>query len=95
VLLLDSDVTLFDDPYKYLKQPPFKDLVVINQEENREVSNGGVLYVQVPRLSASHCAEHKGCLMLRQAAQFDVFHHQRVIRTTYEETLRTDRICKT
>lgn len=47
VLLLDSDVIIFDDPYKYLKQSPFKDMVVINQEENRVASNGGVLYVQV------------------------------------------------
>lgn len=47
MLLLDSDVTLFDDPYKYFKKPPFKDLVVINQEEHANAANGGVLYVQV------------------------------------------------
>lgn len=47
VLLLDSDVTVFDDPYKYFKQPPFKDVVVINQEESPVAANGGVLYVQV------------------------------------------------
>ncbi len=49
VLLLDSDVIVFDDPYKYLKQPPFKDFVVINQEEGVLAPNGGVLYVQVPQ----------------------------------------------
>lgn len=47
VLLLDSDVTVFDDPYKYFKQPPFKDVVVVNQEESPVAANGGVLYVQV------------------------------------------------
>ena len=47
VLLLDSDVIVFDDPYKYLKHPPFKDIVVINQEEGVLAPNGGVLYVQV------------------------------------------------
>lgn len=36
-----------DDPYKYFKQPPFQDLVVINQEENAFQANGGVLYIQV------------------------------------------------
>ncbi|KAL0039337.1 hypothetical protein WJX79_003884 [Trebouxia sp. C0005] len=46
VLLLDSDVIVFDDPYKYLKHPPFKDIVVINQEEAGLAPNGGVLYVQ-------------------------------------------------
>ena len=46
-LLLDSDVIVFDDPYKYLKHPPFKDIVVINQEEGVLAPNGGVLYVQV------------------------------------------------
>ncbi|KAL0053604.1 hypothetical protein WJX82_008204 [Trebouxia sp. C0006] len=46
VLLLDSDVIVFDDPYKYLKHPPFKDIVVINQEEGVLAPNGGVLYVQ-------------------------------------------------
>ena len=49
VLLLDSDVIVFDDPYKYLKHPPFKDIVVINQEEGVLAPNGGVLYVQVPQ----------------------------------------------
>ena len=47
VLLLDSDVTLFDDPYKYFKQPPFRDLVVMKQEEAANAANGGVLYIQV------------------------------------------------
>ncbi len=47
VLLLDSDVIVFDNPYKYLKHPPFKDIVVINQEEGLLAPNGGVLYVQV------------------------------------------------
>lgn len=47
VLLLDTDVTIFDDPYKYFKQPPFSDIVVINQEEGGTAANGGILYVQV------------------------------------------------
>lgn len=47
VLLLDSDVTLYDDPYKFFKQPPFQDLVVINQEEYVNTANGGVIYIQV------------------------------------------------
>ena len=33
VLLLDSDVILFDDPYKYFKAPPFANFTVINQAE--------------------------------------------------------------
>ena len=47
VLLLDSVVTLYDDPYKFFKQPPFQDLVVINQEEYVNTANGGVIYIQV------------------------------------------------
>ena len=47
ILLLDADVTVFNDPYKYFKQPPFQDINVINQEENPILANGGVLYVQV------------------------------------------------
>ena len=35
-----------DDPYKYLKQPPFKDVTVLNQPESPFDPNGGVLYVQ-------------------------------------------------
>ena len=46
MLLIDSDVMLMDDPYKYFKQPPFKDITVLNQAESPEDSNGGVLYVQ-------------------------------------------------
>ncbi len=47
VLLLDTDVAVFDDPYKYFKKPPFQDIVVLNQEESSYESNGGNLYVQV------------------------------------------------
>ena len=47
VLLLDTDVTILDDPYKYFKQLPFRDMVIINQEEGHTTANGGVLYVQV------------------------------------------------
>lgn len=47
VLLLDSDVAVLDDPYKYFKMPPFNDIVVFNQDEDGIIStNGGVLYVQ-------------------------------------------------
>ena len=35
-----------DDPYKYLKQPPFNDITVLNQIEYNITANGGVLYVQ-------------------------------------------------
>ena len=47
VLLLDTDITIYEDPYRYFKQPPFNDIVVINQEEGHTAANGGVLYVQV------------------------------------------------
>ena len=43
---MDSDVTVMDDPYKYFKHPPFKDLTVMNQPESSESPNGGLLYVQ-------------------------------------------------
>ena len=46
VLMLDSDVSIMDDPYKYFKQPPFQELTVINQAESPVHPNGGVLYVQ-------------------------------------------------
>lgn len=44
--MLDSDVLIMDDPYKYFKQPPFKELTVMNQAESPVDPNGGVLYVQ-------------------------------------------------
>ena len=44
--MLDTDVMLMDDPYKYLKQPLFKDITVLNQAESPFDPNGGVLYVQ-------------------------------------------------
>lgn len=44
--MLDTDVMLMDDPYKYFKQPPFKDITVLNQAESPFDPNGGVLYVQ-------------------------------------------------
>lgn len=34
VLHLDNDVFVFDDPYKYLKAPPYKDVNWIAQPEN-------------------------------------------------------------
>ena len=46
VLLLDTDVMIMDDPYKYLKQPPFSAFTVVNQAESPTEPNGGVLYVQ-------------------------------------------------
>jgi hypothetical protein len=30
---MDSDVIIFDDPYKYLKAPPFRDFTVLDQPE--------------------------------------------------------------
>ena len=44
--MMDSDVVVMDDPYKYFKHPPFKDITVLNQAENAEKPNGGLLYVQ-------------------------------------------------
>ena len=46
VLLTDSDMAIMDDPYKYFKHPPFKDITVLNQAENSVDPNGGLLYVQ-------------------------------------------------
>eukprot|EP00798_Chlamydomonas_sp_ICE-L_P003537 gene3537-13605_t len=55
VLCSDTDVIFFDDPYRYLKRPPFKDYVIINQaealysmDEYQHVTqpNGGIVYVQ-------------------------------------------------
>jgi hypothetical protein len=33
VLSIDTDVLLFDDPYRYFKSPPFNAFNVINQAE--------------------------------------------------------------
>ena len=44
--MMDSDAVVMDDPYKYFKHPPFKDITVLNQAENAENPNGGLLYVQ-------------------------------------------------
>ena len=44
--MMDTDVVVMDNPYKYFKHPPFKDITVLNQAESPEDSNGGVLYVQ-------------------------------------------------
>ena len=57
VMLLDADVTVFDDPYKYFKQPPFKDFNVINQPESAGAANGGILYVQVSVLDCPVLAD--------------------------------------
>lgn len=47
VLMADADTIFFDDPYKYLKQKPFKDLVWMNQPESgQEGLNGGLSYIQ-------------------------------------------------
>ena len=32
VLLADSDVIFFQNPYQYFKAEPFKDLVILNQQ---------------------------------------------------------------
>jgi hypothetical protein len=57
VLLVDSDTAVFDDPYKYFKQPPFQDIVVLNQEESPVEANGGNLYVQVQIINIM-CISH-------------------------------------
>ena len=57
VLLVDSDTAVFDDPYKYFKQPPFQDIVVLNQEESPVEANGGNLYVQVQTIDVM-CTSH-------------------------------------
>lgn len=57
VLLVDSDTAVFDDPYKYFKQPPFQDIVVLNQEESPVEANGGNLYVQV-QINSVMCISH-------------------------------------
>ena len=44
--MMDSDVSVMDDPYKYFKHPPFKDITVMNQAESPVDPNGGLLYVQ-------------------------------------------------
>lgn len=44
--MMDSDVVVMHDPYKYFKQPPFRDITVMNQAESPVDPNGGVLYVQ-------------------------------------------------
>ena len=44
--MMDSDEIVMKDPYKYFKHPPFKDITVLNQAENAENPNGGLLYVQ-------------------------------------------------
>ena len=44
--MMDSDVVVMDDPYKYFKHPLFKDITVLNQAESPENPNGGLLYVQ-------------------------------------------------
>ena len=46
VLLLDSDVIVMDDPYKYFKHPPFKHITVLDQAESPTSPNSGLLYVQ-------------------------------------------------
>ena len=46
VLLMDSDLIIMDDPYKYFKQPPFKDITVLNQAESPVSPNSGMVYVQ-------------------------------------------------
>ncbi len=35
VLMTDTDVVWFDDPYRFLKSPPFSNFTVINQAEVR------------------------------------------------------------
>ena len=46
VLLMDSDMIIMDDPYKYFKHPPFKDITVLNQAESPVGPNSGMVYVQ-------------------------------------------------
>lgn len=46
ILLLDTDIAVLDDPYKYFKEPPFQDVVLLNQHEWSTTPNGGLLYIQ-------------------------------------------------
>lgn len=46
VLMIDSDVIVMRDPYKYFKHAPFKDITVLNQAESPVDPNGGLVYVQ-------------------------------------------------
>lgn len=81
-MLLDTDVAVFDDPYKYFKHPPLQDIVVINQEESQVEANGGNLYVQVHK-TWMHCTTrnakvHSNCFLSHgikhgEAAKFGEF----------------------
>lgn len=64
MLLLDTDITLYEDPYRYFKQSPFKDIVVINQEEAHTAANGGVLYVQVVSWNSIASPAYNTCVHL-------------------------------
>jgi hypothetical protein len=33
VMMLDTDIVLMDDPYKYFKAPPFSSFTILNQAE--------------------------------------------------------------
>lgn len=35
VLCMDSDVIVFDDPYRYFKSPPFSNFTILDQPEVR------------------------------------------------------------
>ena len=43
---MDSDMMIMDDPYKYFKHPPFKDITVLNQAESPVSPNSEMVYVQ-------------------------------------------------
>ena len=56
----DSDVVMFDDPYRYFKSPPFSNFTIINQPEILwsedqyeqdfiDYANGGLFYIQNAR----------------------------------------------
>lgn len=44
--MIDSDVVIMHDPYKYFKHTPFKEITVLNQAESPVDPNGGLVYVQ-------------------------------------------------
>ncbi|GAX73294.1 hypothetical protein CEUSTIGMA_g748.t1 [Chlamydomonas eustigma] len=46
VFLVDTDIFMFRDPYRYLKSPPLKDLNMIIMRDGDGWANCGVVYVQ-------------------------------------------------
>ena len=78
VLMMDSDVVVMHDPYKYFKHKPFKDITVMNQAESPVDPNGGVLYVQnaAPDGPAAFMFAGKPCASALLTALWYVLIHQ-------------------